>query len=69
VERAERHLEEERHLLAVERQCSGTLREALADARTAERIAAGEATTLRALADERRGWGLLRRLEWALRGR
>jgi hypothetical protein len=67
VERAERRLEEERRLLEAERQCSGTLREALADARTAERIAAGEATALRALADERRSWGLLRRLGWALR--
>ena|SRR6516225_4828787 len=44
------------------------LAQALADARAAERIAAGEAAALRAQADERHGWRLLRRLRWALRG-
>ena len=38
------------------------LAHALADARAAERIAAGEAAALRAQADERRSWRLLRRL-------
>jgi hypothetical protein len=37
VERAQRRLEEERCLLEAERQCSGALREALADARAAGR--------------------------------
>jgi hypothetical protein len=40
----------------------------LADAVGAERIAAGDAAALRAELDRRRGWGLLRRLRWALRG-
>jgi hypothetical protein len=53
ADRTERHLEE--------------LREALADAVAAERIAAGEAARLRAQAEDRRAWRLLRRLGWALR--
>jgi hypothetical protein len=52
-ERAERRLEE--------------FRTALADALAAERIAAGEASALRADADRRRRWGLVRRLHGALR--
>jgi hypothetical protein len=44
------------------------LREALADAGAAERIAAGEAAALRSEAARRRTWGMLRRLRWALRG-
>jgi hypothetical protein len=67
VERAERRLEEERRLLEAERRCSEALRQSLADAIAAERIAAGEATALRAAIDERRSWGVLRRLGWALR--
>jgi predicted nucleic acid-binding protein len=39
----------------------------LADARTAAMIAGSEAAALRAQADERRSWRLLRRLRWALR--
>jgi hypothetical protein len=54
VDRAERLLEEERARVA--------------DAVAAERIAAGEAAALRAELDRRRGWRLLRRLRWALRG-
>jgi hypothetical protein len=38
------------------------------DAVAAERIAAGEASALRAELDRRRDWGLVRRLRWALRG-
>lgn len=44
------------------------LHTALADAVTAERIAAGEASALRAQTADRRAWRLLRRLHWALRG-
>jgi hypothetical protein len=40
----------------------------LADAISAERIAAAEATGLRAELDRRREWKVLRRLRWALRG-
>jgi hypothetical protein len=40
----------------------------LADAVAAERIAANEAAALRTKDDERRQWGLWRRLRWALRG-
>ena len=54
VDRAERLLEEERARVA--------------DAVGAERSAAGEAAALRAELDRRRGWRLLRRLRWALRG-
>jgi hypothetical protein len=43
------------------------LRTVLADARSAEQIAAGEAAWLRALRDEQWSWRLLRRLRWALR--
>jgi hypothetical protein len=46
----------------------GELATSLADAAAAERIAAGEAAALRAELDQRRGWRLLRRLGWALRG-
>jgi hypothetical protein len=53
ADRAERYLEE--------------LRTALADAVAAERIAAGEASALRAAADARRSQGLLRRLREALK--
>jgi hypothetical protein len=42
------------------------LRTALADARSAQQIAGGEAAWLRALTDEQRSWRLLRRLRWAL---
>jgi hypothetical protein len=52
----------------MERQTSEALRQALADARAAERIAAGEAAALRTEADHRRSWSLLRRLRWALHG-
>jgi hypothetical protein len=45
------------------------LRIAVADAVAAERVAAGAAAALRALADDRRTWRMLRRLRWALRGR
>jgi hypothetical protein len=45
------------------------LRTALADAVAAERITAGEAAGLRAEVEERRSWGLLRRLGWALHKR
>jgi hypothetical protein len=59
--RAERHFEDERKRVV-------ELRTALADAVAAERIAAGETSALRAEADRRRDWGLLRRLRWALSG-
>jgi hypothetical protein len=39
----------------------------LADARTAERIAAGEVAALRAEIDKRQAWSLWRRLRWAIR--
>jgi hypothetical protein len=60
VDRAERLLDEERHRIE-------ELRTALADALTAERIAAGQAAALRAEADARRSQGLLRRLREALK--
>jgi hypothetical protein len=66
VERAERLFEEERRLLEIERQSSEALRQALADAVAAERIAAGEAAALRTEADRRHSWRLVRRLCWAL---
>jgi hypothetical protein len=40
----------------------------LADAIGAQRIATSEASALRTELDRRRGWKLLRRLRWALRG-
>ena len=40
----------------------------LADTRSAERIASANVRALHAQADTRRGWGLLRRLRWALKG-
>jgi hypothetical protein len=43
------------------------LRTALADARSSEQLARGEAAWLRSLTDEQRSWRLLRRLRWALR--
>jgi hypothetical protein len=46
----------------------GELTTSLADAVGAERIAAGEASALRAELDRRRQWRLWRRLRWALRG-
>lgn len=58
VDRAERLLDEER----------ARFQAAFADAIGAERIAAGEASALRAELDRRREWKLLRRLRWALRG-
>ena len=60
---ADRRLDE----AAGERRRVDELRTALADAVAAERIAAGEASALRADADRRRRWRLLRRLYWALR--
>jgi hypothetical protein len=74
ADRAERHLEEERRRVDEGRKRVDELRTsvielqtALADAVAAERIAAGEVAALRAEADRRRDWGLLRRLHWALR--
>ena len=55
-------------LLAEGQRQIGGLYGELADARTAAMIAGSEAVALRAQADERRGWRLLRRLRWALRG-
>ena len=43
------------------------LRTALADARSSEHTATGEAAWFRSLMDEQRSWRLLRRLRWALR--
>ena len=43
------------------------LEKRLADAVAAERSAANEAAGLRAELDERRGWGFMRRLRWAVR--
>jgi hypothetical protein len=60
AERAERQADQERSLLE-------ELRARIADAVAAERIAAGEAAGLRAQADRRRRWGLVRRLRWAIR--
>jgi chromosome segregation ATPase len=82
VEHAERELETERQLvedgrkridelqalLTEGRRQIDTLYVDLADARTAVMIAGSEAATLRAQAEERRGWRLLRRLRWALSG-
>jgi hypothetical protein len=55
VDRAERKVEQ--------------LELALADARTAERIAAREAAALRAADDQRRAWSWWRRVCWAIRPR
>jgi hypothetical protein len=60
VDRAERLLEEERHRVEA-------MQVALADALAATRIAAGEASALRAERDARRSQGLLRRLREALK--
>jgi chromosome segregation ATPase len=82
VEHAERELETERQLvedgrkridelqalLTEGRRQIDTLYVDLADARTAVMIAGSEAAALRAQAEERRGWRLLRRLRWALSG-
>ena len=75
AEQAEHRLEVERQridelqtLLTEGRRLIDTLRIDLADTRTAAMIAGSEAVALRAQADERRGWRLLRRLRWALRG-
>jgi hypothetical protein len=62
---ADRRLDE----AADDRRRVDELRIVLADAVAAERIAAGEAAALRAEADHRHAWRLLRRLGWALRGR
>jgi hypothetical protein len=62
---ADRRLDE----AADERRRVDELRIALADAVAAERIASGHAAALRAEADARRSWRLLRRLREALRGR
>lgn len=51
----------------LERERADRLEVALADARAAERIAAGEAAALRTEIDQRRGWSLSRRLLWAIR--
>src|SRR6516162_1801116 len=78
AERAERQLQTERQdvcrridelqtLLTEGRRLIDTLHIDLANARTAAMIAGSEAAALRAQADERRGWRLLRRLRWALR--
>jgi len=75
AEQAEHRLEVERQridelqtLLTEGRRLIDTLHIDLADARTAAMIAGSEAAALRAQAEERRGWRLLRRLHWALRG-
>ena len=75
AEQAEHRLEVERQrieelqtLLTEGRRLIDTLHIDLADARTAAMISGSEAAALRAQADERRGWRLLRRLRWALRG-
>jgi hypothetical protein len=52
-----------------ERARADRLEMTLADAVAAERIAAGEAMTLRSREDERRRWRLLRRLWWAISAR
>jgi len=65
---AERHVAELQALLTEERQRIDGLYVDLADARTAVMIAGSEAAAQRAQAEERRGWHLLRRLRWALRG-
>ena len=59
-ERAEREVEDGRKRI-------DELQTALADARTAEGIAASEAAALRAQDDRRREWGFIRRLRWAVR--
>jgi hypothetical protein len=61
--RAERFFDEEPHLLEAERLCSAELGAALIDAVAAERIAAGEAAALRAEANHRHAWRLLRPYE------
>ena len=75
AEQAEHRLEVERQridelqtLLTEGRRLIDTLHIDLADARTDAMISGSEAAALRAQADERRGWRLLRRLRWALRG-
>jgi hypothetical protein len=68
AEQAEHRLDDERQLVEDGRRRIDELHTALADAVTAERIAAGEAAALRTQADARRGWRLVRRLRWALRG-
>jgi chromosome segregation ATPase len=76
AEQAEHRLEVERQridelqtLLTEGRRLIDTLHIDLADARTDAMISGSEAAALRAQADERRGWRLLRRLRWALRGK
>jgi hypothetical protein len=68
AEQAERRVAELLALLAEGQRQIGGLYGELADARTAAMIAGSEAAALRAQGDERRGWRLLRRLRWALRG-
>lgn len=74
AEDAERRLDNERQLVAEGRNRIDELfsmlevsHGKLADAVAAQRIAADEAAALRAEADRRREWRLLRRLRWAIR--
>jgi hypothetical protein len=68
ADQAERRVDELQASLVEERRRVGGFYTDLADARTAAMISGSEAAALRAQADERRGWRLLRRLRWALRG-
>jgi len=63
-----RHCDELQTLLMEGRRLIDTLHIDLADARTDAMISGSEAAALRAQADERRGWRLLRGLRWTLRG-
>jgi hypothetical protein len=68
VEDGRKRIDELQALLPAGRRQIDTLYVDLADARTAALITGCEAAALRAQADERRSWRLLRRLRWALRG-
>jgi chromosome segregation ATPase len=68
AENAEQRIDEERSRVDRAERLLEEARTQIADAVGAERIAAGEAAALRAELDRRRGWRLLRRLRWALRG-
>jgi hypothetical protein len=68
VEDGRKRIDELQALLTAERRQIDMLYVDLADARTAALITGYEAAALRAQADERRSWRLLRRLRWALRG-
>jgi hypothetical protein len=68
VEDGRKRIDELQALLTAGRRRIDTLYVDLADARTAALITGCEAAALRAQADERRSWRLLRGLRWALRG-